>query len=119
MLGQRTAKRLRGNRVLCRGDSLQLFDGAGNLQVFELELKLLDLAEHLLALGAEKHPLQLLDQQRKPFDLARPRAEGRGIALMLGLEVVLLREDHRLQRCGIEGVQIRQTEGSEHVRSMS
>jgi hypothetical protein len=44
---------------------------------------------------------------------------------MLRLEVILLcsilivlREDHRLQRCRIEGIQIRQLEGWEHERSM-
>ena len=62
--------------TFCRRDGLQLFDGTGNLQVFELELKLLDLAEHPLALRAEEHPLQLLDQQHEAFDLACPRGEG-------------------------------------------
>jgi len=40
------------------------------VQFFQLQLKLLDLAEDLLALAAEQHMLQLLDQQREPFDLA-------------------------------------------------
>ena len=57
MLGQRAAEGLGWSRTFCRSGGLQLLDGAGNLQVFELELKLLDLADHLLALRAEEHPL--------------------------------------------------------------
>src|SRR5665213_3036605 len=34
MLGQRTAKRLRGSGAFCRSYGLQLFDGVGNVQLF-------------------------------------------------------------------------------------
>jgi hypothetical protein len=39
--------------------------------------------------------------------------------ILLSLILVVLRKDHRLQRCRIEGVQIRQVEGWEHERSMT
>lgn len=38
--------------------------------------------------------------------------------ILLSLMPIVLRKDHRLQRCRIEGIQIRQVEGSEHERSM-
>jgi hypothetical protein len=75
-------------------------------------------AEHLLALRAEEHPLQLLDQQRQAFDLARSRVQRCGVALMLRLILLVPGEDRRLQRGGIESVQIGQAEDWEHVRSM-
>jgi len=78
MLGQWAAKGLGWHGTFCRSGP-QLFDGAGNLQVFKLELKLFDLAEHLLALRAEEHPLELLDQQHQAFDLAGSRRESRGV----------------------------------------
>src|ERR1019366_7100779 len=99
------------NTALCRSNSLQLFDGAGNLQVFELELKLLDLAEHLLTLRAEQHPLQLLDQQHQAFDLAGSRVECRRIALML-------RDQQSLHRFEIKRIEVRKR-GGNHERSMS
>jgi hypothetical protein len=122
MLWRGAAKGLRGCRTLCGRSRLRLLDGTGGLQVFQLELKLFDLAEDLFALRSEEHPLQLLDQQHQAVDLTRSRGERRGVTLMLRLEVILilivLREDHRLQRCRIEGIQIRQVEGWEHERSM-
>jgi hypothetical protein len=54
------AEGLRGHRALRWRDGLRLFDGAGGLQVFQLQLELLDLAEDLLALGSEEHALHLL-----------------------------------------------------------
>jgi hypothetical protein len=60
-----------------------LLDGTGGLQVFKLELKLLDLAEDLFALRSEEHALQLLDQERQSLDLAGSRVERRGVPLML------------------------------------
>ncbi len=69
--------------------------------------------------------LQLLDEQHEPIDLSRTRAERRSITLMQSLEVIalglmllVLRQDHRLQRCRIQGIQIRQVEGWEHERSI-
>ena len=118
MRGQLAAEGLRRCGALCGRNGVRLFDGAGGLQVFELELKLLDLAEDFLALGAEEHPLQLLDQQHEALDLAGARGQSNRVSLTLGLGVVPLREDHRLQRRGIESIQIRQAEGGEHERSM-
>ncbi len=60
----------------------------------------------LLALRSEEHPLQLVDQKLQPLDLGRPRAQSGGIGLMLCVIVILLRQDHRLQRCRIESIQI-------------
>ena len=50
MLRQGPATRLRRCGPLCGSCGLSLFDSACSLQVFELELQLLDLAQHLLAL---------------------------------------------------------------------
>ena len=118
MRGQRAAKGLRRYGALCGRNGMRLFEGAGGLQVFKLELKLLDLAEDLLALRAEEHPLQLLDQQHQALDLAAARGQSHRVSLMLDLGAVPLREDHRLQRRGIESIQIRQAEGGKHERSM-
>ena len=125
MLRQRAAKGLRGSRTLCGRNRLRLLDGTGGLQVFKLELKLFDLAEDFFALRSEEHPLQLLDQQHQALDLTCSRGERRGVPLLLRLEVILLslilivlRKDHRLQRCRIKGIQIRQVEGWGHERSM-
>ncbi len=38
--------------------------------------------------------------------------------ILLGLILIVLRKDHRLQHCEIEGIQIRQVEGWEHERCM-
>ncbi len=111
MLRQGAARRLSRCGPLCGGDRVCLFDDGGDFKVFDLQLKLFDLAENLLALPAEEHVLQLLDQQREPFDLGSTRAESGRIALMLRLEIILLGEDHRLQRCRIESIQIGQAEG--------
>src|ERR1700722_307865 len=105
------AQRSCGGGTLCRRNNLQLFDGAGNLQVFELELKLLDLAEDLLALRAEQHPLQLLDQQHEAFDLAGSRRESRGVPLML-------RDQQSLHRFEIKRIEVRKR-GGNHERSMA
>jgi hypothetical protein len=118
MLGQRPAKRLRRCGTLCGRNRLYLLDDGCDFKVFDLQLKLFDLSKHLLALPAEEHMLQLLDQQLEPFDLGSTRTESCYIALMLRLETILLREDHRLQRCRIESIQIGQAESREHERSM-
>jgi hypothetical protein len=89
MLRQGTAEGLRGSRMLCGRNRLRLLDGAGGLQVFQLQLKLFDLAEDLFALRSKKHPLQLLDQQQQAFDLTCSRGERRGVPLLLRLEVIL------------------------------
>ncbi len=70
MLRQRTSERLRRRGPLCYSSGLRLFDRVGRLQFFQLQLKLIDLAEHLLALCAEDHPPPLLDQQHQTLDLA-------------------------------------------------
>jgi hypothetical protein len=82
------------------------------VQLFQLQLKLLDLAEDLLAPGAEEHPLQLLHQKHEPFDLAGARAECCRVLLMV-------REQKRLQRSMIQSVKIGQAEGGGHERSMA
>jgi hypothetical protein len=87
MLRQRAAKRLRGNWPFPRRSRSLLFDGLGRVELFELQLKLLDLAKDLLALRSEEHPLQLVDKHLQPLDLGRPRAQRGGIGLML-------RQDH-------------------------
>ena len=61
MLRQRTAKGLRGNRTLRLESRSLLFDGICRAKLFELQLQLLDLPKHLLALGSEEHPLQLVN----------------------------------------------------------
>ncbi len=114
MLGQGTATRLRRCGPLCGSCRLSLFDSTGSLQVFELELQLLDLAQHLLALPAEQHLVQLRDQQHQPFDLAHSRTQ----ALLLNPGMSMLMKNDRLQRCRIKSVQIGQAEGLGHVRSM-
>ena len=123
MLGQRAAEGLRRSSTLCGRNRLRLLDGTGGLQVFKLKFKLFDLAEDLFALRSEEHPLQLLDQQQQALDLGGSRGERRSVPLMLRLEVILilivLCEDHRLQRCRIQDIQIRQVEGWEHERSMA
>ena len=75
MFRQRAAKGLGRCRPVCWSDGLRLFDGAGRLQFFQLQLELLDLTEDLLTPGAEEHALQLLDQQNEALDLARARAK--------------------------------------------
>ncbi len=100
------AERLRGHGPLCLGSVPDLFDGTGRLQLFQLQLQLFDLAQHLLALGSEQHALQLLDQQDQALDLARPRTQ----LLMLDLRMSVLVKDHRLQRSRIESIQIGQAE---------
>jgi hypothetical protein len=111
MLGQGSPKRLRRWRTLLRSNYLHFIDGTGRLKIFDLELKLLDLAEHLLALPSEQHMLQLLDQQREPSDLRRPRTEGPDVALLLC--------DHEiLHRFKIERIEVRKRRGH-HERSMS
>jgi hypothetical protein len=116
VLGQRSAKGLGRCRPVCGSDGLRLFNSASCPQLFKLQLKLqlklVDLAEDLFALRAEKHPLKLLDQQHQAVDLARARVERGRISLMPV-------DQHRLQRCGIESVQIGQAEDRKHERSMS
>src|ERR1039458_3492274 len=65
MRGKWTTERLRGNWPIEGRDRCDLFDSACCLQLFELQLQLFDLTEDLLALRAEEHALQLLDQQYK------------------------------------------------------
>jgi hypothetical protein len=54
MLGQGAAEGLRRCGTLCGRNRLRFLDGTGGLQVFKLELKLLDLAEDLFALRFEE-----------------------------------------------------------------
>jgi hypothetical protein len=119
MRGKWTTERLRGNWPIEGRDRCDLFDSACCLQLFELQLQLFDLTEDLLALRAEEHALQLLDQQYKTLDLARAGAQGRRVRLMLRPEVIVLSHDHRLQSCAIQSVQIGQAKGVEHERSMA
>ncbi len=70
MLRQWTAEGFRGHWVFCWSNNLQVFDRIGCLQLFQLQLELLDLAEDLLALRPEEHALQLLDQEHQGLDLA-------------------------------------------------
>jgi len=119
MRGKWTTERLRGNWPIDGRDRRDLFDSACCLQLFELQLQLFDLAEDLLAPGAEEHALQLLDQQHQALNLARTGTQGRRVRLMLRSEVIVLSHDHRLQCCAIQSVQIGQAEGVEHERSMT
>ncbi len=70
MLRKGATERPRRRGLLCHSSGLRLFDCVGRLQFFQLQLKLIDLAEYLLALCAEDHPPQLLDQQHQTLDLA-------------------------------------------------
>ena len=115
MLREWAAERLRGCGTLCLGSVPDLFDGTSRLQRFQLQLQLLDLAQHLLALGSEKHPLQLLDQHHQALDLGCARAQ----LLMLDPRMSVQVQDHRLQCSRIESIQIGQAECLGHVRSMS
>ncbi len=101
MLRQGPAEGFRRYRLFGGIGRLHLFDGACSLQIFDLELQLLDLAKHLLALPAEEHMLQLLDRQREPFDLCSTRAERPRIALML-------RDYESLHRFKIKRIQVRE-----------
>ena len=111
MLGQRAAKWLRGGGSIDRRDRRALFDRAGGMKLFELQLQLLDLAKDLLALGSEEHALQLLDQQHQALDLAGPRGQGSGVLLMLV-------DQQCLGGFKIEAVEIRKR-GGKHERSMA
>ena len=85
--------------AICRGTLWLWFRcklGLAGFELFQLEFKLLDLPFHLLRAASELHASQLRDQQLHPLDLAPVREQ-------LGV----LRTDHRLQRCGIEKLQIR------------
>ena len=78
-------------------------------QLFELQLKLLDLALDLLRLAPELHASQLGDEQLQMLDLMRAMRE----------QLLVLCDDHRPQRVGIQRVQIRQRCASgNHGRSM-
>jgi hypothetical protein len=110
MLRQRAAKWPRRCGSLLRSYSLRFFDDLGNDEIFDLEFELFDLPEHLLALAAEEHMLQLLDQQRKPIDLGRPRAERLAVTLVLC--------DHQCpHRFKIKRLEVRERSG-QHERSM-
>ena len=112
MLGQRTAERLRSHASICFDCGLGLFDGTGRLELFQLQLQLLDLADHLLTLRTEEHAPQLLDQQNQARDLGRAGTQPGGVSLMV-------RKQQRLQRSRIKSIQIGQAEGLGRVRSMS
>ena len=110
MLRQGAAARLRRGGPLRGSCRLNLFHSVCSLQVFKLELQLLDLAQHLLALAAEQHLVQLRDQQHQSFDLTGTRVERPRVALMLG--------NHEcLQRFNIKRLKVRKC-SSKHVRSM-
>ena len=111
VFGQRAAKRPGGHGTFCRSDGPRLFDDAGGLQLFQLQLQLFDLAEDLLALLSEQHPLQLLDQQRQSLDLAGARNQRRRVLPML-------LDQQRLDSFRIERVEVRKR-GGEHERSMT
>lgn len=101
MLGQGTAEWLRRCGTLCGRKRLRLLDGTGGLQIFQLELELLDLVEDLLALRSEEHPLQLLNQQRQAFDLARE--ESFAVHLLCGaINSALVASRSRPSRSGSE-----------------
>jgi hypothetical protein len=112
VLGQGAPEGLRGRRPVSSSSGLDLFDRTHGLKFFQLQLKLFDLTEDLLALRSEEHALQLLNQQHQTFDLACSRTQRCDVSLVVS-------QQQRLQRCRIEGVQIGQAEGLMHVRSMA
>lgn len=110
MLRQWSAEGLRGNRPAGPSACRTLFGCTRCLQVFKLELQLLYLPDHLLALGPEEQPLQLLHQKLQPLDLTCTRTQGRGIRLMLS-------DQQCLRGFQIELFEIRER-GCDHARSM-
>jgi len=73
---------------------------------FELQLELLNLNNDLLALRAEDHAAQLLDDQLQMFNL-----------LSMGVETLTLLDNQYLQCFYIELVEVGKS-GSNHDRSM-
>jgi hypothetical protein len=118
MLGQRPAERLRGNGHCSLHLSGLAFHGAVRFQLFELQLQLLHLPQHLLALDSEEHAPELLNQQLEVRDLGGARVERCCVLLLPGNVLLVLKEKHRLQRRMIESIQIHRHERVGHVRSM-
>ena len=61
VFGQRSPEGLGRCRPVGWSDGLRLFDGAGRMQLFQLQLKLVDLTEDLPTLRAEEHRLSAGD----------------------------------------------------------
>jgi hypothetical protein len=128
MLGQRLAPRSR-LRFRSRGHAFYsgFHLGLGGLQLFQMEFKLFELKNHLLALDTEHPALQLLDDQLQVLDLLAagtqfPALFGEylPVALKLGFEscqLGLMRKDQCRQCFSIELVEIRQRSAI-HGRSM-
>ena len=76
--------------------------GADRLQLFELQLQLLDLARDPLALGAKQHPAKLGDDQLQMFDLA---VVGKQLSV-LDNQLAVLGQQQRPQSIGVECAQI-------------
>ena len=81
--------------------------GLGRFEFLEPEFELLYLSLDLLRTSPELHASQLGDQQFQMFDLG-----------LVGDQLCMLQTDHRLQRCGVESLQIRQERLLTHARSM-
>src|ERR1700679_3166314 len=68
------------------------------LQLFQLQLQLLDLAGDLLALGTEHHAPKLGDDQLQVFDLT-----------VASKQLLLLRQNQSFERLSIESAQVNNT----------
>lgn len=74
MIGQRPAHRLLSRRLVGRRHLARRL-GLVGLQVFQLQLQLLDLVVQLFRLAAELHAPQLGDLQLEVFDLDGARVQ--------------------------------------------
>jgi hypothetical protein len=120
MFGQRLTYRFRRRRPTrrlsreCRNE-LALRGNLGGLQFFQLQLQLFDLPLQLLRLAPKLHAPQLGDEQLQMLDLTFAREQ----PLLRSDQLIMLRQDQRLQSSGIEKIQVgeRRKRGS-HRRSM-
>src|SRR5271157_5174872 len=118
--GQRLTYRFRRRRPTrrlsreCR-DELAPWGSLGGLQFFQLQLQLFDLPFQLLRLPPKLHAPQLGDEQLQMLDLTFAREQ----PLLRGDQLIMLRQDQRLQSSGIEKIQVGEgcRRGS-HRRSM-
>src|SRR5271157_1728483 len=112
MFGQGLPRRFRTGPEVRRSFRSKLVGIGGQpflrLQLFQLELQLFDLPLQLLRLATELHAPQLGNQQLQMFDLT-----------LMGEQLLMLRNDQRLQSRWIQQLQVRQCyRRSSHRRSM-
>jgi len=118
MIGQRLASGLRSTGVITLSISCwnRRACGMDRLHLFQLQFELIELHGELLALPAEKHATELLNNQPQTFNLLCVRKQlGLVLFPLLGqrfampLSLFVLRDDQRLQRFGVECIEIRKS----------